>query len=457
MSASPAEVGRTKFDIGAIVRTHRAALEALYRLSPAQKRVLTDIERCRTAALGGHLDVCHTCGYERPSYNSCRNRHCCKCQALAAEAWIERRRERLLDIGHFHVVFTLPSEIRPLAKHAPEVVYDALFQAAKATLLELGQERLQATLGATLVLHTWRRDLRFHPHLHAIVTGGGLSLDGERFVHCPRYLFPVKVMGMLLRGKVLAALSDAYKAGAFAAFAAFQDPAAFGRLEGKLRKLSWNVYAKAPFKKSQYVLAYLGRYTHRVGIANSRLLDVTDEHVVFRTKGKGTETVTPVEFLRRFVQHVLPAGFHKIRHIGLYASPARLALARERLGMPVALAPRPQPSWEQRLLKITGRDVRLCPVCGATLVRITLPPHARGPPCDAGRRRLRLEADPRIRGLWYRVASRRKGAVAPRRCPPPRPPNGRSVRYPAARNRPPAVRTSSPRPGFAPPSTAKNA
>ncbi len=408
MSVGPARAGRTRYDIGAIVRDHRAALEASHRLAPAQKRVLTDMEQCRTSVLGGHLEVCLVCGYEQPSYNSCRNRHCPKCQALAAEAWIERRRERLLDVGHFHVVFTLPSELRPLAKHAPAVVYGALFRAVTSTLLELGEERFDAMLGATLVLHTWRRDLGFHPHVHAIVTAGGLVRDGQRFHHSPRYLFPVKVMGLLLRGKVLGALSRAYAAGTFASFPAFKDPAAFARLVAKLAKLSWNVYAKAPFKKSQHVLAYLGRYTHRVGIANSRLLDVTHDHVTFCTKGRGTATVTPVEFLWRFVQHVLPDRFHKIRHIGLYASPVRLALARERLTMPAAPASHSPPSWEQRLCTLTGRDVRCCPVCAALLVRVPLPPHARGPPPDHGEQRLSSNTDPPPCGPRRCVASRRQ-------------------------------------------------
>jgi hypothetical protein len=386
VTASPAETGRARFDIGQIVRAHRAELEAEHPLTRAQKRVLTDIAQCRTAVLGGHVDSCPSCGYEHPSYNSCRNRHCPKCQALAQEEWIEKRRDQLLDLGHFHVVFTLPAELRTLAKHAPRVVFGALFHAAGSALLELGYRRFDATIGATLVLHTWTRDLRFHPHVHAIVTSGGLARDGQSFRRSSsRYLFPVKVMGKLLRGKVLAALSRAYAAGLFADFDGFRDPVAFGRLVAKLAKLSWNVYAKAPFRASQHVLSYLGRYTHRVGIANSRLLDVTGERVVFRTKGGATETLTPVTFLWRFVQHVLPDGFHKIRHIGLYASSSqeRLAVARERLGMPPP-APLPRLSWEQRLLALTGREVLRCPRCQTLLVRSTLPRLARGPPAPAG-------------------------------------------------------------------------
>jgi hypothetical protein len=379
VTARPAKAGRPRFDIADVVCRHRAELEAEHRLSPAQKRVLTDIAQCRTATLGGHVDLCHSCGFEQPAYNSCRNRHCPKCQALAAEAWIDKRRERLLDVGHFHVVFTLPAQLRPLAMYAPEVVYDALFQAAARTLLELGETRFDATLGATLVLHTWRRDLGFHPHVHAIVTAGGLMTDGLRFRHSRRYLFPVKQMGKLLRGKVLAALSRAYAKQAFAGFDAFRDPAAFGRLVAKVAKLSWNVYAKAPFKKAEHVLAYLGRYTHRVGIANSRLLDVTDERVVFRTRGDGIATVTPVEFLRRFVRHVLPDGFHKIRHVGLYASSSKLDRARALLGStpPTSRTPR---SWQERLRELTGRDPDCCPRCHGLLVHLPLSPCARGPP-----------------------------------------------------------------------------
>ena len=379
MSAGPAQAGRARFDIGDVVRTHRAPLEARHPLTREQKRVLTDIEQCRTAALGGHVEACPKCEHEHPSYNSCRNRHCPKCQALAQEKWIARRNERLLDVGHFHVVFTLPSELRLLARLAPREVFNALFHAATETLLELGLSRLGAILGATLVLHTWTRDLRFHPHVHAIVTAGGLTRDEQRFRHASRrYLFPVKAMGKLLRGKVLAELSDAYNAGAFAHVDELRDPRAFPILVAKLAKLSWNVYAKAPLPTSKHVVAYLGRYTHRVGIANSRLLDVTDTRVVFRTRGDATESLTPVEFLWRFVQHVLPDRFHKIRHAGLYASP-RLDTARERLGMPPPTPARARPSWQQQLLDLTGRDVRLCPRCLTPLLRLPLP-CARAPP-----------------------------------------------------------------------------
>jgi hypothetical protein len=367
-----------RFDLADIVRGHRAELESTYALSREQKRVLTDISQCRTAALGGHLDRCDACGDERPSYNSCRNRHCPKCQALAQEKWIAEQRARMLDGGYFHVVFTLPSELRPLAAFAPRAVYEALLHAAGRVLLEFGERRLQATIGATLVLHTWTRALGFHPHVHALVTGGGLALEGASWRSRGRaFLFPIKAMAIVLRGKVIDALKAAYARGCFTGFDDFDDPEGFGRLVRGIAKLAWVVYAKPSFSTAEYVLQYLGRYTHRVAISNSRLLDVAPDAITFRTKGGGTETLPPVEFLRRFVTHVLPEGFHKIRHIGLHASAARRALARALCAAP---APTPRPmTWRERLRALTGRDVASCPVCGSTVRPIPLP-CSRDPP-----------------------------------------------------------------------------
>jgi hypothetical protein len=372
--------GPARFDIADIVRAHRAGLEKVRRLGAAQKRVLTDIAQCRTAQLGGHVDQCAACGYEHPSYNSCRNRHCPKCQALAQETWIESRRQRMLDVQHFHVVFTLPSELRPLAAFASRVVFDALMQAAQRTLVACGRRRLHATVGATTVLHTWTRKLEFHPHVHALVTAGGLSPDGEQWQPASRrFLVSVKVLGQVFRGKMMTALGRAYDNGAFAQFDDFQDPEGFRALMARVARLSWNVYAKAPFKKGQHVLAYLGRYTHRVGIANSRLLAVSDRAVTFRTKGQGAETLSPVEFLARFVQHVLPDGLHKIRHVGLYApaSDARRECARTLLGD--AVRTQPHATWRERLAYLTGRDVGVCPRCAGRLLSVPVP-RCRDPP-----------------------------------------------------------------------------
>jgi hypothetical protein len=284
---------------------------------------------------------------------------------LAQQRWIDDRSERILPVPHFHLVFTLPSELKPLARRHPVEVYNALFRAASELLLELGRTRLKATLGLTLVLHTWTRALRFHPHVHVLATAGGLSMDGKRFVHARKdYLFPVAVMGRLLRGKVLDAMRTLHRKGAFPELG----KRAFGGLMASLAAHKcWVVYAKAPFRRSGHVLSYLGRYTHRVGIANSRLLDVGPGHVTFRTKGKGTATLHPVDFLGRFIQHVLPDGFHKIRHAGLYASPSLLEQARAWL--PVrAMTKAPAPASD---------EPARCPHCGALMLRIRL---ARAPP-----------------------------------------------------------------------------
>ncbi len=367
---------RPRFDIADIVRTHRPDLERQHRLSRPQKRVLTAISRCRTAALGGHLEVC-ACGYERPAYNSCRNRHCPKCQALAQEKWIAARSSRILPVPHFHLVFTLPAWLRALAMRHPVEVYTAFFHAVSELLLELGRTHLEATLGLTMVLHTWTRELAFHPHLHVLASAGGLALDGSRFIHVKKskkgklFLFSVKVMGELLRGKMLDSLRKLHRKGAFPGL----ESPAFDQLMTRLSApKSWVVYAKAPFRKSQHVLSYLGRYTHRVGIANSRLVDVGPEHVTFRTKHGRTATQHPVEFLRRFTQHVLPDGFHKIRHAGLYAD----ARPHGRLEQARALLPATPEAPKSEPAPLEAPQT--CPHCGGPLQRIPLTALPRAPP-----------------------------------------------------------------------------
>lgn len=389
----PAPAGRPRFSVADIVRRHRVELEQQVDLTVMQRRVLTALDLCRTAALGGHLDVCRNCGREHPSYNSCRNRHCCICQALSQEQWIASRSERLLAVRHFHVVFTLPSELRSLAKYFPRSLFEILFRAASETLLELGDSRLHALLGLTMVLHTWTRTLQFHPHVHAIVTAGGLSDDHQHWIASHRnYLFPVQVMGQLLRGKVLAALRHSYAQGHFHTFNDFFDPEGFDRLLARLARKSWVVYAKRPFREARHVVAYLGRYTHRVGISNSRLVDVTDRMVTFRTKNGQLESIPPVEFLRRFVQHVLPPGFHKIRHYGLYAGAhvdgalattrALLSTARPAAGTATPPpAPTPTVSWMEKLRLLTGRDITRCRYCDGPIDRLPLPRRSsRSPP-----------------------------------------------------------------------------
>ncbi len=396
MASCPASAGRPRFDIADIVRQHRAALEAEQRLTLEQRRVLSAIALCRTAVLGGHIELCRSCGLERAYFHSCRHRGCPKCQALEQERWIAARAERLLPVRHFHVVFTLPSELRTLARYRPRDIYGALFAAASETLLELGRTHLEARLGVTMVLHTWTRDLHLHPHVHALVTAGGQALDRSSWKpSSEKYLFAAKeVMGVLLRGKMMAALRALHRAGTFDGFDEFDDPEGFDRLMRRLAAKGWVVHAKKPFGQVDHVLGYLGRYTHRVAIANSRLLDVTDQSVTFRTRKAETCTVTPVEFLRRFVQHVLPDRFHKIRHYGLYSSTAArpgaaLDHARALLGAapnspaPPASAETAPVSWIELLRELTGRDITRCPRCGERLEWQVVPtPLSRAPPLE---------------------------------------------------------------------------
>jgi hypothetical protein len=377
-AATPAP-RRPSLEVADIVRAHGEALARSSILTPDQAAVLRDIARCRTAALGGHLDVCDRCGDETPAYNSCRNRHCPKCQGLAQAAWIAAREKRILPVRHFHVVFTIPAELHALARYRREIVFDALFASAAATLLELGRDErhLGAELGFTAVLHTWTRELLFHPHVHCIVTGGGLSLDGKRWVASrKKFLFHVAVMGALFRGKFLDRLRKAHARGDFAGFDAFDDPEGFDRLMRRIASKHWVVYAKRAFGGAEQVYRYLGRYTHRVGIANSRLVSLRHDAVTFRTKNGKTVAVHPVEFLRRFLLHVLPANFVKIRHYGLLApGNVNTKLARARALLPSTAA-------THVLLAPSGREIldrlldegRRCPRCGVgTLHRRPLP------------------------------------------------------------------------------------
>lgn len=339
------------------------------------------IETCRTAVLGGHVDVCLDCATRTPSYNSCRNRNCPKCQGLEQAEWIEARKARTLPVHHFHVVFTLPAQLRPLAKANQDLGYSILFREAAHTLLELGETRLGAMLGVTEVLHTWTRTLNYHPHVHCIVTGGGLALDGQRWIATSkRFLFPIKVLSRLFRGKILAALTRAHAAGQLQGISA----PAFTALVAPLYCKEWVAYAKRPFGSAEHVFEYLGRYTHRVGISNQRMLGFDDQGVRFLTKNGNSECVPPEEFIRRFLQHVLPSGFVKIRHYGLLA-PANVNTklqAALRLLSPPPVPPLAQstvsdtstsaetPTWEDRLLALTGIDVRVCRHCGGSRLQM---------------------------------------------------------------------------------------
>lgn len=380
-ACAPPRTRAAPIELADIVRAHGETFAKSRMLRPEERAALRAIEQCRTAVLGGHLDVCTACGLEQPSYNSCRNRHCPKCQSLAQARWIETRLERLLPVHYFHVVFTLPAELRAVAKRSRESVFDMLFAAASQTLLALGRDpkRMGAELGVTMVLHTWTRELLFHPHVHAIVTGGGLSDDGARWARARRhFLFPVRVMGALFRGKMLAALERAHARGLI-------DLA--GVDLQALRRKPWIVYAKRPFGGPEQVIRYLGRYTHRVGISNQRLVSFDQHGVTFRTKDGKSVTVEPQELLARFIQHVLPARFVKIRHYGLHSAShatTRLELARQRLApnaTPRVLDDRACDS-AALLVRLAGIDLALCPACQSpALVRTPLPDaRCRAPP-----------------------------------------------------------------------------
>ena len=321
-------------------------------LSLGQLKVMTAIEQCRSAALGGHVLRCEGCGTDQIAYNSCRNRHCPKCQSSAARRWLQARTVDLLPVEYYHVVFTLPAPIAEIAYFNKEVVYGLLFDIAAQTLLTIGADpkHLGARLGVTLVLHTWGSALTHHPHVHGIVPGGGVARDGEHWITCRRGFFlPVRVLSRLFRRRFLEALQQAHRDGRlqfFGEHAPLADTQAFTQWLAPLHQCEWVVYAKRPFAGPEAVLAYLSRYTHRVAISNSRLLAMDERGVTFRwkdyrakggAKGKTRHkamTLSPQEFMRRFLLHVLPGGFHRIRHYGLLANSNRrdnLALARQLL------------------------------------------------------------------------------------------------------------------------------
>jgi hypothetical protein len=372
--SAPQGQGRPRLEVADVFRAAGEAYRDRYVPTPEQRKVMTAIERCRTAALGGHLDVCTHCGHQAPAYNSCRNRHCPKCQSLAQAKWIAQRRQRIVPTKYFHVVFTLPGELRALARLNPKAILDLVLESAARTLLDFGHRRLRAQLGVTAVLHTWTRDLRFHPHAHCIVTAGGLDDHGHWRRARSRYLFPVKAMSRVFRGKLLEGLARLHQRRALqlvGACAALADAEAFNRFKDGLYRKEWVVYAKRPFGGPDQVFRYLGRYTHRVGLSNQRLISFDGQNVCFRTKHGNTTTVDAVEFVRRFLLHVLPSGFVKIRHYGLVAAAnatTKLEVARRCLLVTPAIPPAPSPiapspTWREMLLLLTGIDVLLCPAC----------------------------------------------------------------------------------------------
>ncbi|MDX1429120.1 MAG: IS91 family transposase [Rhodothermales bacterium] len=362
-----------------------------YRPSKEQYRVLNDLAKCRTAALGGHLKQCDECAREIPVYNSCRNRHCPKCQGAARAAWLEAREGEVLDVEYFHVVFTVPHELAPLALQNRRVVYGMLFRAASETLMTLGRDskHLGAELGCLVLLHTWGQNLLAHPHLHCVIPGGGLSLDGERWVPCQDGFFlPVRVLSRLFRGKFVAELQRGFDRDQLVFHGRLQDlrhPKAWEGWLETLRNKDWVVYAKPPFGGPRQVLKYLARYTHRVAISNHRLISTDDGKVTFRWKDYANAerqrivTLDAVEFLRRFLLHVLPKGFMRVRYYGFLANRHRaqkLERIRFLLGQQ-SLSMRSEPPTVQPGGDLADHELpdtnQLCPHCKKGRLRVVAP------------------------------------------------------------------------------------
>ncbi len=394
-------MARPALEVADIFRAHGPAWRNAQQthLSLGQLKVMSAIEQCRTATLGGHALYCPACEHQDIAYNSCRNRHCPKCQASAAKRWLEARQADLLPVEYYHVVFTLPAPISAIAYYNKAVIYRLLFEVAAETLRTIAADpkHLGAQIGATLVLHTWGSALTHHPHVHGIVPGGGLSLDGERWVACKRGFFlSVRVLSRLFRRRFLEELSKAHRDDQlqfFGEYSQLSDATTFAEWLAPLRKCEWVVYAKRPFAGPAAVLAYLSRYTHRVAIANSRLITLDERGVTFRwkdyrAKGKTrhkTMTLTPDEFIRRFLLHVLPSGFHRIRHYGLLANAGRrdhLAQVRELL----QVVPETTDTKAEALEK-TAQPTFICPDCGTAMIAVEILPRKpliRAPPPQGG-------------------------------------------------------------------------
>jgi len=392
---------RPQLEVADVFRRYGAAYRQQHAgsLSRGQRRVMSAIELCRTAALGGHLEECDCCGHQRPAYHSCRNRHCPKCQSLARAQWLEDRQAELLPVEYFHVVFTVPEEIAALAYQNKEVVYGILFRATAETLRTLAADpqHLGAEIGFFAVLHSWGQNLLHHPHLHCVVPGGGLAPDGKRWIACrPGFFLPVNVLSCLFRRLFLDYLQAAFEQGQrhfFSSLERLRDPHAFAHYLAPLRQIDWVVHAKPPFGGPEQVLNYLGRYTHRVAISNNRLLDIEDGKITFRWKDyrhndrPRVMTLEADEFIRRFLLHVLPDGFQRIRHYGFLAHryrKAKLALCRQLLGVALTAVVKrqDQPDYRDLYEKLTGRSLRDCPVChaGHMVVIASLPASGRPPP-----------------------------------------------------------------------------
>ena len=374
---------RPKLEVADIFRRYGGAYREKHgaSMSVAQRRAMSAIEVCRTAALGGHLERCDECDHERNCFNSCRDRHCPKCQSLARAQWIQDRQSELLDVPYFHVVFTVPEEIAAIACQNKKVVYSILFHTTAETLTTIASDpqHLGAEIGFFAVLHSWGQNLLFHPHLHCVVPGGGPSPDGQRWISCPpNFFLPVRVLSHLFRRLFLESLQKAFDSGKLqflGRLEPFRDRLTFSRHLAALKEREWVVYAKPPFAGPQQVLDYVGRYTHRVAISNNRLLDIENDQVRFewkdyRTGGQlKTMTLSADEFIRRFLLHVLPSGFQRIRYYGFLGNRYRqtkLDRCRRLLGMQKAeqyTESAAEQDYRDRYEDLTGTSLRQCPQC----------------------------------------------------------------------------------------------
>lgn len=361
-----------------IFKQHGNRYRKEHRLPLTHHKAMNSIERCRTSALGSHTDECDECGYTRISYNSCRNRHCPKCQTLTKERWIEARKEELLPVQYFHVVFTIPDTINPIAFQNQKIVYNILFRSVSETLFELASDKkyLGAKLGFTSVLHTWGQNLMHHPHIHCIVPGGGLSELNEWISSKKKFFIPVRVLSRKFRGKFLYYLKQAYEEKKLAFHGSIEyiaNDIEFKSLQNKWYDTEWVVYCKKPFRNAECVVEYLGRYTHRVAISNNRIIKLEDGKVTFKwrdyrdKKKEKLMTVSADEFIRRFLIHILPDRYIKIRHYGILGSRnknTKLRLCKKLTGAVFNVKKAEKLSVVEMMLKLVGRDITLCPCCG---------------------------------------------------------------------------------------------
>ena len=362
-------------ELADIFRAYGESYRRNHPLPVSHLKVIEAVKRCRTAALGGHLEQCDRCGFERPAYNSCRNRHCPKCQSLAKVKWLDKQKSELLPTGYFHLVFTLPHQLNPLILVNKKPLIHILFQSVWQTLAQFAQRRLSGTLGITAVLHTWDQTLLDHFHLHCLVPAGVLSFDRNRWVSARQdFLFPVKALSLVLRAKFLDSLKKSFDQNKLlfvGQIASWADARSFGGLVERLRKKPWVVYAKKPFGSPAHVLDYLGRYTHRVALSNNRIRAVHSGEVTFAYRDRKNQdrrklmTLGAEEFIRRFLLHVIPKGFMRVRHYGFLANHSKdcLSKCRQLIGLTPTPLPPPQRSTEELMLALTGIDIHRCPLC----------------------------------------------------------------------------------------------